>query len=182
MKQILILLLMLAGLSSCLTVGRIERNCDKFAKVCTVAHEREIIYKDTTIYIVDTLQIKLPVKDTVFIHDTITVKNGLAFLPSKHYERGIIGLDVAVNYSNINAKAYLLDSTILFQRVDTVLIHDAITKETDKQVIQLPPVKYIPKFYRFTLLFFIVSVLALAGIIYLRYFKKGNDILKKNRG
>lgn len=174
-------LLLLAALAlvftSCLTVGRIERNCDKFAQICTTDKETLIEYRDTTIYRTDTFFVPLPVRDTVFMTDTVTIKNGMAFLPTRHFERGIIGMDIGVSYSRIKASAYLTDSTILFPVRDTIFIKDAFTSSSTTQTVQIVK-KVVPKFYKFTLWFFIITVLAVGVVITIKLYKaKINTIL-----
>lgn len=68
MKAIAIILISLLSVS-CMTVKRIERNCDLFAKICITETQRdtvtktviktEIIYRDTTIYV------KVPGKEVI---------------------------------------------------------------------------------------------------------------------
>ena len=149
MKNIINAILLLLLTTSCLTVGRIQKNCDKFAKVCVTGTTKEIVYRDTTIYITDTLLVPLP-KDTVEITDTITIINNQAFLPQQHYQKGIIGVDLGVKWSVLNINAYLTDSTILYPVLDTIFLKEVITEEVTTKYITLPPERFVPKFYKFT--------------------------------
>ena len=69
MKKIIFVLITLS-LQGCLTIGQIERNCDKFAKLCAPVTVTE--YRDTTFYVRDTLYWQLP-RDTVTIRDTVMI-------------------------------------------------------------------------------------------------------------
>jgi hypothetical protein len=151
-------------LASCLTVGRIENNCDKFAKVCVTEQKVTVIVKDSFIYRIDTVIVTLP-KDTVTLYDTITVINGLAQLPKVHKRSGVISVDAWVRNSVLSVYAYLNDSTILVPFRDTITI-PVTTVTTDNTVLQ-PPVKYIPKFYKFTFWIFIVSLIA--AVVYIAW-------------
>lgn len=76
-----LLVLIIIMLPSCLTVGMIERNCDKFAAVCEI--EQETIYKETvridTIWEKRDSLIYIPIKgDTVIKTNTVYIKDGLA--------------------------------------------------------------------------------------------------------
>lgn len=156
MKNLFYFVLLLF-LSGCMTVGRIQRNCDEFVKVCGTETQAWTEYRDTTIYRTDTIRIKLPA-DTVRITDTIRIVNNLAYLPTVHKRFGLIGVDAGVNRSILNVNAYLKDSTILHARTDTIFIEKAIKEEKERILV---PVKYIPGFYKFTFWLFIAQVLLL---------------------
>jgi hypothetical protein len=166
MKSILIILLAL--FSSCLTVKRIEKNCDKFAKICVTETAIETIIRDTTIYIKDTVFLTLP-KDTVVITKKVKIIEGKAQMSPIHKEFGYIGMDAGVIDSKLWGKAYFLDPEIIFPRVDTVTITKYIVKESKKEVVQLPPEKYIPGFYNFTFWFFIGAVLLIGGYVFIKF-------------
>jgi len=154
----LILLIFISSLTSCLTVKRIEKNCDKFAKVCITETVKEIQYRDTTIYIDKLIPVKLP-KDTVKVTDTLRIVNNQVNLNKIHKRFGTIAVDVSVTNSILNVNAYLIDSTILVRVKDTVYIEKAISEATTTNNITLPPVKYIPKFYKFTFWIFMAEML-----------------------
>ncbi len=158
-------------LTSCLTVKRIEKNCDKFAKVCVTPTTVTVIKKDTTIFIHDTIFVTLP-KDTVYLTNTITVKDGVATMPKVTKSYGVISVSAWVDKSVLSVYAFLKDSTILVPVRDTVTITttDTVTNNT----VVLPPVKFIPKFYKFTFWVFMILVLGLVG--YGIYWVKGGAI------
>lgn len=165
------------SLPSCLTVRRIERNCDKFAKVCVTETVVETVYRDTTIFRTDTIRVPLPFRDTVKITDTVRIFNNLAYLPTVRKQFGLIGVDAGVNHSILRVNAWLTDSTILHPLRDTIIINDAISNSTTTNTITLPPEKYVPKFYKFTFWIFIIQ-LALLAIWTIIKFKAGNLIDK----
>lgn len=173
MKKIIILLLIAAAGTSCLTVKRIERNCDKFAKVCVTETVKETVYRDTTIFRTDTIRVPLPFRDTVKITDTVRIINNLAYLPTVRKEFGLIGVDAGVNASILKVNAWLTDSTILHPLRDTIIINDAISNTTTVNTITLPPEKFVPKFYKFTFWIFIIELALLAVWLLLKY-KAGN--------
>ena len=130
--------------SSCLTVNRIQRNCDKFAAICTVEKETVTVYRDTTIFRTDTIRVPLP-RDTVRITDTVKVINNQAFLKPVHKQFGIIGVDAWVNFSVLGVQAYLTDSTILHVEKDTIYLEKVIKETGTTQTVKI---KHIPKLYR----------------------------------
>jgi hypothetical protein len=148
-------------LSSCLTVSRIQRNCDAFAAICTVEKETVTVYRDTTIYRTDTIRVPLP-RDTVRITDTITIKNNQAFLKPVHKEFGIIGVDAWVNFSVLGVQAYLTDSTILHVEKDTIYLEKVIKETGTTKTVK---VRHIPGIYRFA--FWILLIQAGAIIAWL---------------
>lgn len=135
MRKSSLLLLVLFAFSSCLTVGRINRNCDKFYDVC-VTSEREVIYRDTTIYRTDTVYFKLP-PDTVTIHDTII--NG--YMPPVYREFGLVWASASVDNYLLSVHAGLIDSTIMQSISDTIRLTGAIKYETTINTVDVP---YLP--------------------------------------
>ncbi len=164
MKRVL-LLACIVTLTSCMTVKRIEQNCDKFAKICVAEKVKETIYRDTTIFRSDTVLVPLPA-DSVKITDTIRVVKNIAYLPTVRKKAGIIGVDAGVNNSIIRINAYLTDSTILYKHQDTIFIRNAIREE---KVSSTVPVKFIPSFYRFTFWVFIFEIVALIVFFSVKY-------------
>lgn len=157
MKKIIFAAMVLM-MTSCLTVSRIEKNCDKFAKICVTPEKVTVIVKDSFIYRTDTVLVTLP-KDTAWLHDTVTVIGGLAQLPKVHKKSGVISVDAWVKNSVLSVYAYLNDSTILVPFRDTITV-PVTTVINDNTVIQ-PPKRYVPWFYKFTLWFFIFSVVGI---------------------
>lgn len=164
MKRALNLLILLMLFSSCLTVRQIEKNCDKFAKICITETVTETVYRDTTIYRTDTLEITLP-KDTVRLRDTLTIVKGMAFLPTIHKRFGIIGVDAGVSYSVLTVTAYLTDSTILYTHKDTLWLEKVIK---EKAITHTVVVKHVPKLYKWSFWILVVGVLLFIVLIILK--------------
>lgn len=165
MKLSIILLALF--LTSCMTVKRIEKNCDMFAKVCVTETEKETIIKDTTIYLKDTVFLTLP-KDTVTITNTVEIIKDKAQMKPIHKESGYIGMDAGVIDSRLWVDAYFLNPELSFPVHDTVTITKYHVKESKSEVIQLPPVKYIPGFYKMTFWYFIATVIFSILILYIK--------------
>lgn len=143
--------------NGCMTVGRIKRNCDKFAQICITEKETVVEYRDTTIYRTDTVIVELP-RDTVKLTDTVKIVNNKAFLAPVHKEFGIVGVDAWVNFSVLNVNAYLTDSTLLYTETDTVFLKGAVQTST---VTNTVPVKYVSGYHKFTSWFFWITVILL---------------------
>lgn len=152
MKNLLYFVILLV-LSSCMTVGRIQRNCDQFAKICVTETTTEIRYRDTLVYL-DPIPVRLPNSD-INISQTLTVVDGVVNLPVQIHKTGLITTEVSVVNNELQVNSYLNDSTILF-KPDPVLINDGIREERQKNLV---PVKYVPGFYRFTFWLFIAQAL-----------------------
>lgn len=161
MKRILIVIISSYLLTSCLTVRQIERNCDKFKKVCVTETVTEIVYRDTTIYITDTIRLVLP-SDTVTITDTVRIINDKAFMPDIYKEFGLIGVKAGINNSILNVSAWLTDSTILYPVHDTIVIENAIKEESTTDTVL---VKYVPVFYKIALIGLTILLAALIVVL-----------------
>jgi hypothetical protein len=147
-------------------------------------------WRDTTIYVkvpvyVDKIiEVPLPVHDTLKIIEKVYVdREGLATLKTVHKEKGIIGADITVYKGVLTADLYLTDSTIHYRYKDTltfedsVKIYNAIKTISTSNTVIVPPQRYVPKFYKFTLWFFIFTIIILAGIIVWKI--KGGVYLQK---
>lgn len=150
-------------LSSCLTVQKIQRNCDTFAKICVTSATTETITRDTTIYRHDTVFFQLP-PDTVKIVETVQIVNNQAILKPIKKQFGFIGVNAWINNNRLNINAWLTDSTILIPYRDTILIADAFTATTTQNTVTVHK-KYIPKFYKFTFWLVIIQLTAAAFFI-----------------
>lgn len=159
MKAIIIILASVF-FTSCLTVKRIEKNCDKFAKVCVTEKVTKIEYRDTTIYKDRIIKVKLP-NDTIRITDTVRVINDRCYLPMRHKQFGVVWVSASVVNSVLNVSAGLTDSTILIPIHDTIFIKDAVSNTTNDNTVVLPPEKYIPNIYRIAFWFVIFQLVIL---------------------
>ena len=166
----LILINSLLFLASCMSINRIERNCDKFTQICGTEKETVIEIRDTTIYQTDTVTVYLP-QDTVEITDTVLIKDNLAFLPTIHKEFGLIAVDAGVYRSILNVSAYLNDSTFLYSEPDTIFIPSAIK---EYKITEKVPVRYIPGWHRFA------SIVVITQLVFVALFT-GRQILKAKR-
>jgi hypothetical protein len=182
MKTLIFLFLIIFAFSGCKTQGLITQT------------STEIHYRDTTIYVnlpvyIDTT-IFVPIpgfKDSVRIIDSVRIQNGFAYMKTLHKETGLIGVDVTLNNSELSVVAYLTDSTILFNLKDTLNFHDsvkiynAIKDQVTTNIVVLQPVKYIPKFYKFSFWLLIVEliILALFAFYKLGYFGILGNLLKR---
>ena len=149
--------------SSCLTVKQIERNCDKFAKVCTTTSQTITTTRDTTIYKTDTLFFNLPA-DTVKIVETVHIVNDQAQIKPVNKKMGFIGVNAFIKNNSLNINAWLTDSTILIPHRDTIFLNDAISTTTATTTVTIEK-KYIPKFYKFTFWLVIIQAIAAAFFI-----------------
>lgn len=168
--------------SSCLTVRKIERNCDKFAQICVTEKEKVTVYRDTTIFVNKPIEVPVPYfKDSVRIRDSIQIVTvfDTATNQETHYAEmdttlesfGLISVKAWVTRSKIGVDAWLTDSTFLYNYQDSVKLENAI-KDTDTK--KTVPVRYIPGFYKFTFWFFLfqVAALVLVGIYMVRKSKQ----------
>lgn len=135
MKNLILILIALVSFQSCLTVGKIKRNCDKFYDIC-VTTEKDVIYRDTTIYRTDTVYFKLPA-DTVTIHDTIINGN----MPRVYREFGLVWASASVDNYLLSVHAGLIDSTIMQSSIDTIRLPGVIKYETTTNTVDIP---YLP--------------------------------------
>lgn len=148
---------------SCLTVKRIEKNCDKFAKVCITESITKIEYRDTIIYKDRIVKVKLPT-DTVYITKPVYIKNNQCFMDYTKKVFGNIWASAKVDNSVLDLKAGYVNNIIQVPIHDTIYIEKAITNTTTDNTATVVK-KFIPKFYKFTFWFFILGVVAGIGII-----------------
>lgn len=172
-------MLLVAGyglvVSSCLTIGQIERNCDKFARLCAPVTVTE--YRDTTFYLKDTVYWQLP-NDTVKITDTVRIVDNFCQLPTIYRRFGIVNVSAGVNNSLMRVNAWLTDSTVLIQHTDTIFIPNATAVTTNTITT---PQKYIPGFYQFTFWgFIVVSSLVVLFLAYKLFFFRLQQLINKH--
>lgn len=188
--KLLLILLPTLLLTSCLTVGRIQRNCDKFAALCVTEKETVVEYRDTTIFVDKPIEVPVPhFKDSVRIRDSVQIITVFDTATNQeiHYAEmdtteqtfGLISARAWVTRSKIGMDAWLTDSTFLYNYQDSIKLENGVK---DSDTTQTVTVRYIPKFYRFTFWFFIVAFAATGGWLLIR-FKVGNlvDRLIKRR-
>jgi len=160
----LIILLIAFSLTSCLTVKRIEKNCDKFATVCITDSKTVIEYRDTTIYVDRIVQVKLPA-DTVTIVKTLYIDNDKCFLDYTYKKFGNIWASAKVDNSILDLKAGYVNNIVQVPIHDTIFINDAISNSTTDNTVVLPPEKYVSKFSKFTHWWFFICIFAIGIFI-----------------
>jgi len=134
-----------------------------------------VIYVEKKVYVDKIIEVPVPGHtDTLKLTNWVYVDNNQAYMKSIHKEQGIIGVDASIYRSIFNINAYLLDSTILYNYQDTltladsIKIADAIREKTSTSTVILPPEKYVPWYYKFTFWYFIITVVIVAAIIFIR--------------
>ena len=145
-------------LTSCMTVNRIKRNCDKFAEVCYVPSSTVI--RDTIIYI-NPINVPLPVSN-INVNMELKPINNIVNLEKQVFKNGLIITEVSIMNNHLTLKSFLSDSTILV-KPDPVIIPGAI-----KEVEKVLKVKYIPKAYKWALNICILAIIYIAVSTYLK--------------
>ncbi len=166
-------ILILISLTSCLSVKRIEKNCDKFSKICITETVTKIEYRDTTIYKDRIVNVTLP-NDTVYISMPVYVKDDKCFMEYTKKTFGNIWASAKVDNSILDLKAGYVKNIIQVPIRDTIYLERAITNTTTDNTVTLPAKKYVPKVYKVALWFSILMILAGAGWIFVRI--KGSTI------
>ncbi len=161
--------------TSCLTVKRIERNCDLFAKVCLtgkdttfVTREIETTYRDTIIeYIIK--------RDTVYKETPVYVEKGIVNSGVSHLEVGFAKSDAWVKSGILK---HFLESgdTLLRIRLDNALRNVETLKTRLEKRQNIVTVKENTEFGKFTIKwfwisFFVILILTLIVIFKNKLFK-----------
>lgn len=129
-------------LSSCMTTGRIARNCDKFLQVCGTPVQTWIEYRDTVVKL-DPIPVRLPQSD-INVNLQLQVKDNQVNLQKQSFTQGLISVEVEVVNNHLQVKAWLNDSTVL-AKPDPVVIPKAIREEKKKEVVVISEVKWYHK-------------------------------------
>ena len=175
MKTITIILACLFC-TSCLTVRKIEKNCDLFTKVCVTEVQKdtvtktviktEVVYRDTTIYI------NIP-GETVIKEVPVYIKNGIA-----DSELSILQVPYSISHAQvINSKLsheLVQTDTIVRVKLENAL---KVVKTQEKQIKVLRekyvvPIKENKPFAKFTIKWFFGSLLLILigiGILFFKY-------------
>jgi len=160
MKKLIGILLIGFLFSSCLTVKRVERNCDLFSKICGTGTTTEIRYKDTTIFINRDVPVYLP-HDTAYLHGQVTIDTLGAQMQPTIINEGLMTIIARVKDSKLTARGYINRDSIMANIRDSILIKNAIRQSSSKTTVTIRE-KYIPGFYRFTFWF---AIIAWAGLL-----------------
>ncbi len=143
--------------SSCLTVRKIERNCDKFAQICVTDSKVVVEYRDTIIYKDRIIEVQLP-KDTVKIVDTLYIEDNKCFLPYTKKTFGNVWASAKVDNSVLDLKAGYVKNIIQVPIHDTIYIEKAVTNTTTDNTVTVTK-KYIPKVYRWAFWILIIELI-----------------------
>lgn len=141
--------------------------CKRAARICPPMVRDSIVEKTTTVYRDTVIYVKLP-RDTVEINDTIYIIDKIAWMPKKCVTSGIITHCAQVVNSRLISEAWISDSAI-FVKIDNALKDVVYWKEKYHNEKIVVKEKYIPGFYKFTLWFFIIIVVVVAGYIAIKY-------------
>ena len=155
MKRLIGIFLIGFLFSSCLTVKRVERNCDLFAKICGTGTTTEIRYKDTTIFIDRIVPVYLP-RDTAHLQGQLTIDTLGAQMQQTIINEGLMTITARVKDSKLTASGYFNRDSIVANIRDSILIKNAIRQSSSKMTVTIRE-KYIPGFYHFTFWFAIIA-------------------------
>lgn len=161
--RITIAIVLLVLLSSCLTVRRIERNCELFARVCGTNTESTTIYKDTTIVVDRVVPVFLP-RDTARVAGLVNLTNSGVQMPKMTAQSGIVTIMAEVKDSQLTATGYINRDSILNKFRDSLLINKAIRESTTKMSTVIVD-KEVPKIFKIALWIVILEIVAL--VLYL---------------
>ena len=171
MKKFLSIVILSLVMSSCLTEAKIARNCERFAKVCGKTESVYTHTKDTTIYVNDTVLVKLPA-DTVRMTDTLTIENGIVSSKPVTKSFGLVSATAFVLNNRLDVTAWINKPSMLIPRVDTVFIPGAIRETVINKVI---PVKYVPKVFKWAF-GIVLAQIVLVILVLLKKFNIFNPI------
>lgn len=164
MRKIVLFLLIIIASSSCLSVKRIQRNCDEFAAVCITDTEieTEIVYLDKIVYVDRDVPVKLPA-DTVKIDIPIPCTETINLGPITR-ENGLVGATAQVVNSRLFVEAYLTDSIYIGHLQDSIRILNAV-KQTVVVETNTVTIKEDTNFGKFAKRWFWWSLVILAGAV-----------------
>lgn len=188
MKQIIFILICLLFSVSCMTVERIERNCDKFEKICTTGD-------------VDTVRIETntetTVRDTIveywFLGDTASGEVEVVVDVPQKVDKGLVNSELSFLEAGYAWSTAQVESGVLkhyIESSDTVIqiqLDDALRTEkqlrTELRTSQkIVTVKENTKFAKFTIKWFIGSLIVIIlvlGWLVLKYKTKLIGVVKK---
>jgi len=173
MKHITLILILLLT-SSCLTVKRIERNCDKFAKVCTTERV-DTVHIETikTITKRDTVIEYRFTQDTVYqeieVEKPVYVENGLINSEQSYLEAGFAWSTAEVDAGVLRHYLESSDTTIQVQLKDALKTIETLRTEL-KSSSKTIMIQENSNFANFTIKWFVGTlVLVLIGVVILLF-------------
>jgi len=168
-------------LTSCLTVRKIERNCEKFEKVCVTETETQtdtiiktktvIEYRDTTIYV------KVPGK-TVIKKVPVYIKEGIVESDLSVLVTPLARSTAQVVGSKLNHELIQVDTTLRIKLENALKREKILEKQNtilkEKYVVTIQKNK---PFAKFAVKWFIGSVILIIVFLTVAFFKYKNKIL-----
>ena len=177
MKYLIPLFIIL--LSSCMTVKRIEKNCDKFTVICLTENDTIIITKEIETVYRDTIVKYFIKRDTIHWSTPVYIRQGLMNSKLSLLETGLARSTAQVIKGSL--KHFLQSGdTVLQIRLDNAL-RDVRVLNTRLEIHQdIVTIKENTKFAKFTIKWFWISffviVILVAVVVFknrlLRLFKK----------
>jgi len=181
MKNLLLILLISVLSASCLTVKKIEKNCDLFAAVCVTEKETdtviriiektEIEYRDTIIYV------KVPGK-TVIKEVPVYIENGIVNSDQSYLTAPFSFSTAQVINSRLMHELVQTDTTLRIKLENALKVVKTLEKQNkilkEKYVVT---VKENKPFAKFTIKWFIGSAVLIIMLLTLAFFKYKNKIL-----
>jgi len=169
MKQILVLILICLLSVSCMTVKRIERNCDQFEQICTTGNTDTVRIKTTvTEYLQDTtINFYFP-RDTVYLETPLNippkVNRGLINSKLSYLEAGLAWSTAQVEQGVLKHYLESGDTLLRIQVKDGLRTIETLRTELkiSKSYIQ---VQENTKFAKFTIKWFIGSLVVIILVL-----------------
>ena len=184
MKQITLILICLLSVS-CMTVKRIERNCDQFEQVCTTGNTDTVRIENTVVVTErDTVINFYFPRDTVYLETPVnvppSVNRGLVNSKLSHLEAGLAWSTAQVKQGVL--KHYIESGdTILRIQLDNVIKERETLRTELKASHQIVAVKENTKFAKFTIKWFVgslVVIILVLGILFFKYQAKLLGVFK----
>lgn len=153
-------------LSSCLTVKQIERNCDKFAKVCDVGTS-EVITETQTIILRDTLIYWHPMTQVVERVDTVFIQNEVAWTDMSYLEVELAHSTAWVTGNALKHTLTQKGDSIQLQLKNALERIETLKNTTYSETIPIVT-KYVPLLYKILAAVGCFSVLVIGLWVFMR--------------
>jgi len=127
MWRVINILLIAVILSSCSPQKRLGRIIEKHPELIQADSIEKIVYRDTVIFLTDTVIVNLP-PDTLYLDTVIYFKKGFD-LDTVKIKKGIINAEIWYLESHLGTKIYL-DSTYIYQLQDSLKLLRVIKEKT----------------------------------------------------
>ena len=162
--------------TSCMTVGRIEKNCDQFAKICVTASvDTVIIDNSKTIYERDTTI------NFYFPRDTVYLETPLKKIPGNEIDPKLLNTDISYLEAGLawstaqvveGVMQHYLESgdTLIRIQLKGALKTIEILETRLKSSTKVVTVKENTKFAKFTIIWFIGSLVVIILVLGIKKF------------